>query len=80
MSDSPYRPIPCADYDIYEIAIMQKRLLMLKWQSESAESHEKSVRPVKLEIKDGAEYLFVQADNEAEFIIRLDKIHSAIIL
>jgi len=80
MSDSPYKPIPCADYDIYEIAIMQNRLLMLKWQTESAESREKRVTPVRLEIKDGAEYLLVQLDQEADLRIRLDRIHSATIV
>ncbi|VAW72982.1 hypothetical protein MNBD_GAMMA10-247 [hydrothermal vent metagenome] len=24
MSDTPYQPIACADYDVYEIAIMQR--------------------------------------------------------
>jgi len=80
MPDQPYQPIACADYDIYEIAIMQGCLLMLKWKLDSGEIFEQSVKPVKLEIKNGAEYLIFESQGMQIMKIRLDKIlHAEIV-
>ena len=75
MSETPYIPIACADYDIYEIAIMQRRQLSL---SVSTSVGQINVTPVALKIENGAEYLeYLVLDSDALQRIRLDKINQA---
>ena len=77
MSNDSYQPIACADYDIYEIAIMQNRQLLLSWTSADSSYKKVTVKPLKLHIENGAEYLIVevQGDNKIDGKqIRLDKI------
>jgi len=80
MVNDAYQPIACADYDTYEIAIMQGRPLMMKWETDSGDTIEQSVKPIKLEINDGAEYLNIEFKGLKSSKIRLDKIlHAEII-
>lgn len=81
MSETPYTPIACADYDIYEIAIMQSRRLSLLLAGSSSRIN---VIPVALKIENGAEYLEYVSDQNAVVNdrhepqrIRLDKINQA---
>lgn len=81
MQTDPYIPIACGDYDIYEIAIMQKKQLALEWISQRGKAQQEIVIPLELKIIDGAEYLYYervnkQKQNSAQKI-RLDKITSA---
>ena len=83
MSDTPYIPIACGDYDIYEIAIMQNRMLTLTL-SESLNDHTVvRVKPLALEIESGAEYLKYSLPVAGEKLVkntekvRLDKIIKA---
>ena len=78
MLKDPYTPIDCAIYDIYEIAIMQKKDLLLKWLSDDGLTCNAQVKPVKLQIKNKAEYLLLDSDKISE--IRLDKILQAEII
>jgi len=92
MSDTPYQPIACADYDVYEIAIMQGHLLVLKFRDDSDNNQRVLVKPLTLEINEGGEYLYYEAShseanhseashNEARDMqqskIRLDRIQYA---
>ena len=84
MPEQPYKPIACADYDIYEIAIMQHKMLILKWQKQSMDVCQQQVKPVALQIRDGAEYLLFeiietqQTETERQEV-RLDRIIKAVI-
>lgn len=78
MLNDPYTPIDCAIYDIYEIAIMQKKKLKLKWLSDDGQAFNKQLSPVKLQIKNKAEYLILDSEIISE--IRLDKILQAEII
>jgi len=78
MLNNPYTPIDCAIYDIYEIAIMQKKQLNLKWLNDDGQICNEQLKPVKLQIKNKAEYLLL--DSEIVFEIRLDKILQAEII
>lgn len=84
MPEQPYKPIACADYDIYEIAIMQHKMLILKWHDQSMNVCHRQVKPVALQIRDGAEYLLFdmakaeQTETEQQ-AVRLDRIIRAII-
>lgn len=75
MSNDTYTPIACGVYDLYEIAIMQGRLLTLDTQQGRIR-----VRPVALKIEGGAEYLEYDllespVAEQARHRLRLDKIH-----
>jgi len=72
MLSNPYTPIDCAIYDNYEIAIMQKKKLKLKWLSDDGQVFNEKLKPIKLEIKNKAEYLILDSEIISE--IRLDKI------
>ena len=78
MLNDPYTPIDCAFYDIYEIAIMQNKQLNLKWLADDGQTCNEQVMPVKLQIKNKAEYLLLDSEKVSE--IRLDKILQAEII
>jgi len=84
MPDDNYKPIACGDYDIYEIAIMKQRPLLLEWINPEGKAHRETVTPVALKIIDGAEYLLYEiADKMSQKMTgkrRLDKINSAKII
>jgi transcriptional antiterminator Rof (Rho-off) len=72
-----YRPIACASYDLYEIAIMRRQTLLLAWRDEAGNAHQQRVRPLDLRIIDGAEYLIAGDDDDNTLQLRLDHIFSA---
>ena len=77
MADTPYKPIDCSDYDIYEIAIMQNRQLIIESKTDEGDLSAQKVKPIQLQIIDGAEYLFFISEQKDEHKIRLDRINSA---
>lgn len=80
MIDKPYQPIKCADYDIYEIAIMQGHFLSIKFSASSGEVLPLEVRPVELKIKDRAEFLIFETQDKQKMEVRLDNIKYAEII
>lgn len=74
---SDYTPIACAQYDIYEIAIMRGQRLNLQWRDPDGMSHEQTLTPKDLRIINQAEHLIVVDDQGREQALRLDLIHAA---
>ena len=70
----PYKPIACSLHDEYEIAIMQKGHLTIKWLDDSGVSHSDKVLPKDILVKDGEEFLIANSGDSKEVKIRLDKI------
>jgi Rho-binding antiterminator len=71
----PYLPIACAIHDEFEIAIMHRKKLHLKWTDDNGKTQKQHVLPEDIVVKNGAEYLrVVSLDDEKEFYVRLDKI------
>jgi Rho-binding antiterminator len=71
----PYLPIACAAHDAFEIAIMHRQKLHLKWTDDNGRAQLFDVLPKDILVKDGAEYLLAKrVDDEAELYLRLDKI------
>ena len=66
-----YRPIPCAAYDVYEIAIMRHQRLRLVW-GEADVVYEQVATPLDLETVQGSEFLIVTLASGARHAIRLD--------
>ncbi len=74
-TDTPYVPIACSDYDIYEIAIMRRQQLRLTIKGNDS----LQVTPVSLRIEQGAEYLEYTINKTLQRV-RLDQIERAQII
>ena len=70
---SDYTPIACADYDTFEIAIMQRRRLALRWREGEVERSE-TVAPRDLRTESGEEFLLAESAQGEALKIRLDRI------
>ncbi len=70
---SHYRPISCASYDEYEIAIMHRARLHLTWQEDNV-TYDQVVTPLNLRTEAGAEYLILDDASGARHEVRLDQI------
>ena len=70
----PYQPISCALHDVYEIAVMRKQHLNIKWTDDSGERHMAKVMPKDIEAKDKEEFLIAVSQDGRELCIRLDKL------
>ena len=70
----PYQPIACALHDEYEIAIMHKKHLRIKWSNEEGEQHTGDVLPKDILVKDKQEFLVADVVGGEAICIRLDKI------
>jgi len=71
---TPYTPIACSLHDEYEIAIMKKVHLAIKWFDEKGDAHTGSVLPINLKVKNKEEFLVFINHADEERCIRLDKI------
>ena len=69
-----YEPIACSLHDEYEIAIMHKKYLDIKWSGDGGEEYTDTVLPKDILVKDKAEFLVVNTRGNKEMCIRLDKI------
>jgi transcriptional antiterminator Rof (Rho-off) len=69
-----YVPIACALHDQYEIAIMHKRRLNIRWLDDDGELYTGSVLPKDILVTNGEEFLIADSQNNGELSIRLDRI------
>ena len=72
--NKPYRPIACALHDKYEIAIMHKKHLTIKWLDENGTFHTDKVLPKDILVKNKEEFLVATTQGNKEICFRLDKI------
>ena len=74
----PYQPIACSLHDEYEIAIMHKKHLKIKWSDNEGNQQTAKVLPKDILVKNKEEFLladtFDSAQDNKELNIRLDKI------
>lgn len=69
-----YEPIACSLHDEYEIAIMHKKHINIKWSGDGGEEYTDKVLPKDIQVKDKAEFLVAKNRDNKELCIRLDKI------
>ena len=74
--DDSYKPISCADYDAYEIAIMHGESLQLVWKDKSSQDNISVLKPLDLQTREGAEFLVARTDEGKTLNLRLDHIQS----
>lgn len=68
-----YRPIPCDQYSVYELAILQRRQLRLLWR-EGNVYYRLTVVPLDLETRQGEEFLHCRLPSGERARLRLDRI------
>lgn len=71
---SDYRPVDCADYSRYELAILRRQRLLLSWRDERAVCHLEVVRPTDLQTRCGEEFLLAESTDGSPLKLRLDRI------
>ena len=71
---NPYIPIACALHDEYEIAIMHRKQLNIRWFDSDGIRHVDKVLPKDILVKDKEEFLVANTQDNKELCIRLDKI------
>ncbi len=71
---SDYVPIDCADYDVYEIAIMRRQRLRLCWRAGDGQAFEETVTPKDLRTEHHAEFLLAETSGGEPLKLRLDAI------
>lgn len=77
-SDIIYTPIDCGSYSEYEVAILHRQRLRLKWRDEeSDEVQTEIVLPQDLTTEDKREYLIARGSDGSTRRIRLDLIREA---
>lgn len=68
-----YAPIPCALYSEYELAILHRKPLRLRWREDNV-IHARVVLPLDLETRHHQEFLLGRAERGERLRIRLDRI------
>ncbi len=70
----PYKPIACSLHDEYEIAIMQRKSISIKWLDDRGDYHSGRVLPIDILVRDKEEFLVARTQDNEALCIRLDKI------
>ncbi len=70
----PYDPIACDRYSEFEIAIMHRQKLRLRWHDGNV-FYEQTVLPIDLKTEQHEEFLICRDDAGQTHTIRLDHIH-----
>ena len=69
-----YRPISCAMYNQYELAILHHTTLRLRWRDGEGVIHLETLTPEDLETCDGEEFLLARTVFGECLRVRLDRI------
>lgn len=74
---SDYQPIDCALYERYEIAILHRHPLRVRWRDAGGLVHLETLEPKDLETRDGEEFLLARSPDGTPRRLRLDAILNA---
>ncbi len=75
MEETAYQPVSCADHSAWELAIMHRTPLTLRWHSGSGETLVMTLQPLDLRAERGVgEFLIARDEAGQEHRIRLDRI------
>ncbi len=73
-SETPYHPIPCAEYSRYECAIVQNQRLRLAWDDGSNLLQLHRVKPLDLFTRASEEFIVILDEENRQHQVRLDYI------
>jgi len=71
---SAYRPIDCDLHDLYEIAVLRRQRLAVRWRDEQGRLREDVVAPTDVETTAEGEFLVATDSCGSRLRIRLDRI------
>ena len=71
--ETGYKPIACANYDQYEIAILRAAKMHLTWQTGNV-IYDQVITPLNLRTAHGEEYLILRLASGETVEVRLDHI------
>ena len=74
---SDYKPVDCAFYSRFELAILRRQRLLVSWHDTDGVSHLETLVPRDLKTREGAEYLLAETLAGGRLRLRLDRIQSA---
>ncbi len=72
--EPPYQPVSCALHSEYELAIMRRTPIDLRWVDQHNQHQNQRLLPIDLTTRQGEEFLIVRTQSGQEITIRLDKI------
>jgi len=72
--NEPYQPIACSLHDKYELAIMHKRCITIRWVDDDGEPATARVIPENILVKNKEEFLIASTQENKALAIRLDRI------
>lgn len=71
-----YQSIACGLHSQYELAIMHKQKITLRWQDATDHTYNETLHPLDLIAESGEEFLIARSDDGMQHKIRLDRILS----
>ncbi|MDV3238858.1 MAG: transcriptional antiterminator, Rof [Gammaproteobacteria bacterium] len=71
---SDYVPIDCGLHSEYELAIMRRQKLRIRWRDAQGMTHIETLLPRDLQTRSGEEFLIAETPENAMLEIRLDRI------
>jgi Rho-binding antiterminator len=74
---SDYRPIPCAVHEGYQLAVLRRQRLRVRWRTAAGEPMESQGRALDVYARRGEEFLLLEEAGGARLAIRLDHIQAA---
>ncbi|MBZ0071845.1 MAG: hypothetical protein WCY26_05550 [Thiohalobacteraceae bacterium] len=75
---SDYVPIDCGLYSEYELAIMHRQRLRIRWRDAQGMTHLETLLPRDLQTRSGEEFLIATTAARETLEIRLDRIAEAL--
>jgi transcriptional antiterminator Rof (Rho-off) len=72
---SDYSPVSCEAHSLYELAVMQGKSVLVRWQ-DSEGVNEMYLLPIDVETKNREEFLLARDSENVTLRIRLDRILS----
>lgn len=77
LSPRDYVPIPCAEHEKLEYAVLRRQALRLRWR-EAGDEREQVVLPLDVTTRDGAEWLHCRLPGGEIAVLRLDDLIAAV--
>jgi Rho-binding antiterminator len=69
-----YTPIPCELYSEYELAIMRRRALRVRWKDRYGMDRVETLKPTDLRTRRHAEFMIARNHLGQQRVLRLDRI------
>lgn len=72
--NEPYKPVSCATHSEYELLIMHREIIRLRWLDNNGINDLSMVTAKDLQTKAGEEFLIIEDNHGKQYQVRLDRI------